>query len=77
MTLTKRRRDERRSGCDRREAYDLEYNDTERRSFKERRSREERRKDWVRIDEWISCPASELGIEEGEKKKVFLGRQGR
>jgi len=48
---------DRRSGEDRRQAYDLDYfprGGTERRSGKERRLREERRDGWVRVSKWSS-----------------------
>ena len=48
---------DRRSGEDRRDAYDLDYfpdGGIERRSGKERRQQNERRDDWARISKWSS-----------------------
>jgi hypothetical protein len=48
---------DRRSGRDRREAYDLEYfinGGSERRRFKDRRRLPEMRKGWVRVSRWHS-----------------------
>ena len=51
---------DRRSGADRRQAYDLDYfpgGGIERRLGKERRRPDERRDGWVRVSEWSSvCP---------------------
>jgi hypothetical protein len=51
---------DRRSGEDRRQAYDLDYfpgGGIERRSGKERRWSDERRDGWVRVSKWSSvCP---------------------
>jgi hypothetical protein len=51
---------DRRSGDDRREAYDVDYfeNDgSERRKGKDRRKQDERRDDCVRVSKWSSvCP---------------------
>jgi hypothetical protein len=51
---------DRRSGDDRREAYDVDYfeNDgSERRKVKDRRKQDERRDDCVRVSKWSSvCP---------------------
>lgn len=51
---------DRRSGEDRREAYDLDYflnGGAERREAKERRDRHERRHGCIRVSEWSSiCP---------------------
>lgn len=60
MQNNKRARDpmlDRRSGSDRREAYDLDYFDqdgAERRSGKVRRQQNERRCQCVRVSEWSS-----------------------
>ena len=60
MQNNKRARDpmlDRRSGSDRREAYDLDYFDqdgAERRSGKKRRQQNERRCQCVRVSEWSS-----------------------
>ena len=48
---------DRRSGGDRRDAYDLDYflqGGKERRQWVERRWRKEMRKGWVRINKWSS-----------------------
>lgn len=48
---------DRRSGKDRRQAYDLDYllkGGLERRKGKERRSEVERRAEWVRVGKWFS-----------------------
>jgi hypothetical protein len=54
---------DRRSGDDRRQAYDLDYFQTgkeERRRRQERRQADERRKGCVRVSQWTSvCPDSE------------------
>jgi hypothetical protein len=51
---------DRRSGEDRREAYDLDYfrnGGTERREQGERRQPQERREDCIRVSDWSSiCP---------------------
>jgi hypothetical protein len=51
---------ERRSGEDRREAYDLDYfgqDNVERRKFVERRQENDRRADCVKVSQWSSvCP---------------------
>ena len=58
---------DRRSGKDRRVAYDLEYfqkGGVERRRGKERRSGNERRKGWVTVSEWSSVWPEYVDIKE-------------
>lgn len=53
---------DRRSGDDRREAYDLDYflgGGSERRSGEERRRRGERRNGWARVSPWSSVNADD------------------
>jgi hypothetical protein len=60
---------DRRSGEDRRKAYDLDHfaeGGLEQRDEKERRNRKERRKDCVKVSTWSSvCPKNEA--DEGEE----------
>ncbi|MBC2711783.1 MAG: hypothetical protein HGJ94_12590 [Desulfosarcina sp.] len=54
---------DRRSGEDRREAYDIDYftgGGTERRKRVDRRKREERRKDCTQISKWSSVCVDEI-----------------
>ena len=54
---------DRRSGKDRRRAYDLDYflnRGNERRRVKERRSEFERRKDLLRLDKWCGISVYDL-----------------
>jgi hypothetical protein len=56
---------DRRSGEDRRRAYDLDYfsnGGVERRNWKERRSNVERRVDWTRISKWSSVSQKALKV---------------
>jgi len=60
----KRSRLDRRSGEDRRKAYNLDYflkDGIERRRERERRNSIERRSGWVRINEWYSVF---IGVDE-------------
>ena len=67
----KRKKDpylDRRSGEDRRKAYDLDHfaeGGLERRDEKERRNRKERRQDCVKVSTWSSvCPTNETDTPE-------------
>jgi hypothetical protein len=54
---------DRRSGEDRRRAYDLDYfsnGGVERRNWKEQRSNVERRVDWTRVSKWSSASLKAL-----------------
>jgi hypothetical protein len=56
---------DRRSGEDRRRAYDLDYfsnGRAERRYWKERRSNVERRVDWTRVSKWSSVSLKALKV---------------
>jgi hypothetical protein len=56
---------DRRSGEDRRRAYDLDYfsnGGAERRYWKERRSNVERRVDWTRVSKWSSVSLKALKV---------------
>jgi hypothetical protein len=56
---------DRRSGEDRRKAYDLDYfsnGGVERRNWKERRCNVERRVDWTRVSKWASVPHKALTV---------------
>lgn len=56
---------DRRSGEDRRRAYDLDYfsnGGVERRYWKERRSNVERRVDWTRVSKWSSVSLKALKV---------------
>ena len=56
-TKLKRSPIDRRSGDDRRKAYDMNYflsGGVERRNWKEERSRDERRRDCVRVSDFVS-----------------------
>ena len=56
---------DRRSGEDRRRAYDLDYfsnGGVERRNWKEQRSNVERRVDWTRVSKWSSVSLKALKV---------------
>jgi len=56
---------DRRSGQDRRRAYDLDYfsnGGVERRNWKEQRSNVERRVDWTRVSKWSSVSPKALKV---------------
>ena len=67
---------DRRSGADRREAYDLEYfqsGGVERRTDPERRECVERRIEWVRISPWSSIrQVPESCVADWDLPHVFL-----
>ena len=65
MLLVTRSNMDRRSGDDRRKAYDLDYflnGGVERRDWKERRSNAERRTGWTRVSKWASVSQKTLTI---------------
>ena len=65
MVNNKRSMLDRRSGEDRRVAYNLDYfraGGKERRSMKERRSQPERRRNWIKLSKWSSANLRDLKI---------------
>ena len=63
MLMVMRSDMDRRSGEDRRRAYDLDYfsnGGVERRNWKEQRSNVERRVDWTRVSKWSSVSLKAL-----------------
>jgi hypothetical protein len=65
MLMVTRSKLDRRSGDDRRKAYDLDYflnGGVERRSWKERRTNAERRTGWTRVSKWASVSQKTLTI---------------
>ena len=65
MLMVMRSDMDRRSGEDRRRAYDLDYfsnGGVERRNWKEQRSNVERRVDWTRVSKWSSVSLKALKV---------------